>query len=361
MSPVEPLLSIVVPVRNAAATLGDTLAALVASDLPRASYEIIVVDDTSDDGSPLVAARRADTVVRLTGGCAGPAYARNRGAELARADVIAFVDADVRVRPETLSSLLATLRARPELGAISASWDAHPTATNLCSQYWNLLLHYGNRRSNSAGAHFNAACGLVRRSTLKAAGMFDEWRFSVRGLEGVELGMRICATGCDVQLSSDIRVTHLKTWHVAAIVSEVWQRGMLLARSLGYRRTLAQAPSEVVFTLSGPVRHAAFAIGVLLLSAAITPHARLAILWATGVIFVLLANVRLHNFYFHERGALFALAVAPLHLLNEAVAAVALCVGWLLRDAVGDPLPDATTQAYSEVGLETWPPVRRRF
>jgi len=33
---------------------------------------------------------------------------------------------------------------------------------------------------------------------------------------------------------------------------------------------------------------------------------------------------------------------------------------WMLREIFGDPSPDATTQAYSEVGLETWPPVPRR-
>ena len=52
---------------------------------------------------------------------------------------------------------------------------------------------------------------------------------------------------------------------------------------------------------------------------------------------------------------------SPLHLVVQIVAALALCAGWFLRDVFGDLSPDATTQAYSEVGLDMWPPVRRRI
>src|SRR3954470_23520370 len=94
-------LSVVVAVRNAKATLASTLAAIRQSQLPRDSYELIVVDDASTDGSVAIAARYADTVVRLSGRKAGPAYSRNRGAELSRAPIVAFVADDVLVRPET--------------------------------------------------------------------------------------------------------------------------------------------------------------------------------------------------------------------------------------------------------------------
>jgi hypothetical protein len=50
-----------------------------------------------------------------------------------------------------------------------------------------------------------------------------------------------------------------------------------------------------------------------------------------------------------------------LHIFAQIVASLALCTGWILRDVFGDASPDATTQAYSEVGLEMWPPVRRRL
>ena len=66
-------LSVIVPVRDGNATLGRALTAILASELPRDDYELIVVDDASSDSSPELAARYADTVVRLTARKSGPA------------------------------------------------------------------------------------------------------------------------------------------------------------------------------------------------------------------------------------------------------------------------------------------------
>jgi len=115
------LLSVVVAVRDSASTLSEVLAAIRSSDLPRDAYELIVVDDASTDGSVAIAARYADTVVKLRGRRSGPAYARNRGAELARGAVLAFVDGDVVVRRDTLPLMLHTLDARQDIDAVSAS------------------------------------------------------------------------------------------------------------------------------------------------------------------------------------------------------------------------------------------------
>src|SRR5438105_6233637 len=130
------LLSVIVPVCNGEPTLVRALAGILQSELPRDDYEVIVVDDASSDGSAELAARYADMVVRLTGRRAGPAYARNRGAELAQGEVLAFVDPDVMVRPDTLPRMLCMLSDYPTLDAVSASHDERPAARNLASQYW---------------------------------------------------------------------------------------------------------------------------------------------------------------------------------------------------------------------------------
>ena len=70
--------SIIVPVFNAAASLGDCLDALLRQDVPAASYEVIVVDNNSTDDSMAVARQRP--TVRLLSETRQSAYAaRNRG------------------------------------------------------------------------------------------------------------------------------------------------------------------------------------------------------------------------------------------------------------------------------------------
>jgi hypothetical protein len=98
----------------------------------------------------------------------------------------------------------------------------------------------------------------------------------------------------------------------------------------------------------------------LTLVAAFLPEPRVGIKGATALAVLLLTNLPVYRFYLRARGIRFAIAAVPVHLVVQAVSGVALCTGWVLRDAVGDRLRDATTQAYSEVGLEMWPPVPRR-
>ena len=165
----ETFLSVIVSTRDSTATLPDVLRAIRKSDLSRSAYELIVVDDASTDGSAAIAARYADTVVRLAGRPSGPGYSRNRGVELARGAVIAFVDGDVVVRPDTLSRMLTLLRKRPEIDAVSASHDVQSGAPNFVSQYWNLLLSFGEQRHSGCCAQFAPGCGVVRRAAFVSA------------------------------------------------------------------------------------------------------------------------------------------------------------------------------------------------
>lgn len=353
-------LSVIVSVSDSGSTLREVLAAIRATELPHDSYELIVVDDASADGSVGTAARYADTVVRLSGRSAGPAYARNRGVEVARGEVIAFVGADVVVRPETLPRMLAMLVKRPEIDAVSASRDERCGAPNFISQYWNLLLRFGEHH-HSGSAQFASGCGAVRRDAFLSAGMYDEWRFDTACLESVELGERLFGAGLGVLLSSDLQVTHLKRWNLYTVCQEVWRRSRLLARSLGYSRMSAAAPSEVVFTLSRALIPAAALLGTLMLAAAFVPPPSAAVKAGVALIVLLLTNLPVHRFYARSRGLGFAIVSAPLHVFVQIVTLVALCAGWILRDVFGDVSPDATTQAYSELGLDIWPPVPRRL
>lgn len=351
----------VVSVRNSSSTLREALAAIRASELSRGSYELIVVDDASTDGSVTIAARYADTVVKLSGRPSGPAYARNRGVELARGEIVAFVDADVVVRPDTLPRMLATLSEHDDVDAVSASHDENAGAPNFVSQYWNLLLRFGEQRHSGRCAQFAPGCGAVRRKAFLSAGMYDEWRFATACLESVELGERLLGTGHNLLLSPELNVIHLRRWHLGSVCREVWSRSRLLARSLGYVRMSAAAPSEVVFTLSRRLTPAVALIGTLLLAAAFVPSPKAGAKGGLALLALVLTNLPVYRYYARARGFAFAIVSAPMHILVQIIAASALCIGWILRDVLGDVSPDAATQAYSEVGLEIWPPVPRKL
>ncbi len=89
-----PEISVIVPARNAAATISDTLTALVRQDTD-ASYEVIVVDDGSTDATGDIARDLGAHVVRRAGS-PGKGAAMAAGAHAATGDVVVFVDADGR-------------------------------------------------------------------------------------------------------------------------------------------------------------------------------------------------------------------------------------------------------------------------
>ena len=355
------LFSVVVPTRNSARTLETSLSAIRESSLQPGSYEIVVVDDVSTDNSVSIAARYADTIVRLKGPQRGLAYARNRGAEVARAEIVAFIDPDVAVEVDTLRDMLMLLHQRPDLDAVSAARHESSAADNFASQYWNLLLCYGDARYHAGSSYFSAACGMIRRSALISVGMYDEWRRFRSGVESLELTGRLRAAGRRVILGPEIRVRHLRSWTMRSVCGEAYDRSLLLARSLGYERIRSSVPSEIVFTLTRALAPAFAVIAVVTLTASFLPRPYTLAKLTLGVVAVLATNTRLHGFFAKARGVVFAALAAPVHLCIQAVSAVGLCVGWVLRDAFGDALPDATTQAYSEVGVEIWPPVPRRI
>ena len=77
-------------------------------------------------------------------------------------------------------------------------------------------------------------------------------------------------------------------------------------------------------------------------------------------LFVVGANGRMLRFFFRVRGLLFALGVIPVHLMYYFLNGISFATGLLLQQTIGAPLPNPTTEAYSEIGVQRWPPIPSR-
>lgn len=114
-----PLISIVIPVYNAAKTLPATIASLQVQS--HQDWEAILIEDGSSDNSWEVARHLANLDFRLSlyrNPGKGPSSARNFGAmDLARGEVIAFCDADDLWQRDKLADVAHVLQD-PEVDAI---------------------------------------------------------------------------------------------------------------------------------------------------------------------------------------------------------------------------------------------------
>jgi glycosyltransferase involved in cell wall biosynthesis len=107
-----PEVSIIIPTYNRRAMLLEAIDSVLAQS--NQSFELIVVDDGSTDGTAehLTRLGKAVRVERIDH--RGPAAARNRGVALARAPLIAFLDSDDLWAPTKLERQLAFMRANPD-------------------------------------------------------------------------------------------------------------------------------------------------------------------------------------------------------------------------------------------------------
>ena len=320
----RPLLSVIVPVRDGAGYLAESLPALRASDLAADAWELIVVDDGSTDRSVEPAARQADLVVRTAGG-RGPSAARNEGVRRARGELLVFIDADVSVHRDTLRRFHEVFASEPDVAAAFGAYDTSPRAPGLVSQYRNLLHHRVHAEAAGDAETFWAGCGAIRRAVFDAAGGFDE---SMRQLEDIDLGYRVRALGHRIVLRPEIQGTHLKRWTLAAMIrTDLFGRGLTwmrlhLAQGRGGRPgTLNLRPAEKVYTLLAGLAAVFLVLGCVLVEPVWLLAAALALL------VVLVGNAPLLRWFLRQRGPWFAVAVVPLRLLYYLLNAIAAAIG----------------------------------
>jgi GT2 family glycosyltransferase len=313
------VLSVVVPVRDGREYLGRTLPPLLAS-LPAGS-ELIVVDDASRDGSADLARDLGARTIRLEGP-RGPAAARNRGAAEARGDLLVFLDADVRVHPDTLRRLLAPL-AEGGTDAAFGSYDGEPPERSWVSLYKNLAHHFVHQRSRPEASTFWAGCGAVRRSVFESVGGFDE-AYERPSIEDVELGYRLRAAGLRIRLVPEAQVTHLKRWTLASwLASDLRDRAIPWARLVRQGRGL---PADLNFTLAGRAATALVGLALAALGLSLLVPRLLAVA-AAALLLAIALDAPLLAFLARRVSLPFAAAAAGLHVLHRAVGLLGFAVG----------------------------------
>lgn len=325
--PDRPALSVLVPVYNSSEELRLCLAALRQSDFE--DFEVIVVDDGSSEPLEALVAQYGFRYVKLAGpqGPQGPARARNRGAELAGAAHLVFIDADVCVHGDTLSRFARAFAAHPAAVAILGSYDESPWHGNFFSQYKNLFHHYVHQGGDGETATFWSGCGAMRRDIFLAFGGFDEARYRRPAIEDIELGTWIKEAGHQLILDRRIQAKHLKRWTFWSLLrSDIVDRGIPWIRLMWRARVSAKT-----LNAAGSQR---LSVVLAYLTLALLP---LALVWsaagwlaALSAICLSLLNLDFYRYFLSRRGLWFTLRVLPLHWLYFWYCGISVVIGTLL-------------------------------
>lgn len=180
----HPLVSVIIPVFNAAPYLRESIDSVLGQDYP--SIELILVDDGSTDGSHEILSSYGERIRVLRQDRKGPAAARNRGVGIARGAYIAFHDADDVWLPGKLSTQMDFVREHPEFRIVFgqfAFWrpDAnarYPDPTQLLEQpeLWEIKQELSGKIFVDQLIESSIAMitPVVHREVFDAIGGFDE-------------------------------------------------------------------------------------------------------------------------------------------------------------------------------------------
>ena len=165
-----PKLSFVVPAHNEEHELPETLRSIQrAAHAAKETYELIVVDDASTDATAVIAQQFGARIVPVNR--RQIAAVRNAGARVAHGEILFFVDADTRIKPDHVIAGLQALASGYSGGSARLAVDSH-------LPFWARLF----LRSFCA-VYFAAGLGVgaflfMGRASFDAVGGFDEQYFA---------------------------------------------------------------------------------------------------------------------------------------------------------------------------------------
>jgi glycosyltransferase involved in cell wall biosynthesis len=218
-----PKASVVMPARNAAATIAEQMGALAEQTFDE-DWELIVVDDASTDATAEIAAEWSDKfqTLRILR-CARPegaAHARNKGTRAARGRFLAYCDADDVVSQRWLAGLVSVLSDSENSIASGPRDLSKLNSKRLYSWRKASMIHPGHEKGYLA--EVSASNMAVRREAFDLVGGFDE---SLVTGEDCDFAWRIQLAGGAVGSTADA-VVHYRLRHGWSYLGRYFQFGL---------------------------------------------------------------------------------------------------------------------------------------
>jgi len=195
-------LSVVIPTYNRIETLRFVIPALIAQTADRASFEVVVADSQSNDGTAdylAQVAREHANVRHVPGPYTGRAMARNAGIAAAGGEIVLFTDADIIASEDLIERHLAHHESGRSVAVVGmelqvSSHDDYVQQKN--DRERRRPLHPPKRKRLS-WLYFLTGNASARKADLDRVGRFDE-SFTGYGHEDLELGYRLQRAGIPI-------------------------------------------------------------------------------------------------------------------------------------------------------------------
>jgi len=232
----KPLVSIIVPCYNCRNFVAEAIESALAQTYE--NIEIVVVDDGSTDGSPVIAQGYPVQFVQETH--CGVSAARNRGVRASSGEYLVFLDSDDRLLPNAVSAGLAALEQNPHCGmAVGAHNLTTPSGECIVTRFKPVPLRDGYELLLRSNFIESTSSVMFRRSCFSSDAVF---RANLRGAEDYDVYLRVARVSpvcCHSEIVAEYRLhssnashnTRMMLSNTLAVLSQQWP---IARRSLRY-------------------------------------------------------------------------------------------------------------------------------
>ncbi len=179
------MISVIICTYNREKFLYEALSRLTLNDFPHANYEIVLVNNNSTDNTESESKRFANDFPDIqfryfVETSQGLSYARNRGIDESRGDILVFLDDDSFVKPDYLSNLQKQMKQHPEAmafgGKITPLFESAETPKWLCkwTYSWVSAIDLGDKTVPFEGNTYPIGANMgFRKKCLEQCGNFN--------------------------------------------------------------------------------------------------------------------------------------------------------------------------------------------
>jgi GT2 family glycosyltransferase len=244
----RPDVSVVIVTHDSGEVLPQALQALLENTEP--CYELIAIDNGSDDGTPSLLRQVENATVVLNTRNFGFGTANNQGAARARGRYVVFLNQDAFVHAGWLPPLLGRIEADERVGAVGPmllNLDGSVQCAGALLSRSGSVACYGEGESPEQQEYrftrvvdfLAGACLLVRRRAFSDVGGFDP-AYGLGYFEDADLCLTLAANGYRCVYEPSSKVTHLRGRPSEALLELARRNRATFERR--WRRVLASRP-----------------------------------------------------------------------------------------------------------------------
>ena len=229
-------ISIIIPMYNARVYIKECIENITNSE--NKDYEVIIVDDCSDDDSVKIARQMGCRLISLNLP-QGPGAARNAGAKVATGEILFFIDSDIFIAKNTLTLIRESFEKFADISGVVGIYSLENGHHNAASRYKNLYVHYEAQSKPDFISTFRSSVFAIKKRRFQELGGFDaslgrlpceDWEFSIKASN----------RGLKFHLNRKMTVRHAKKINLLNLIKGDFMRTYNFARVFYRKRMMAK-------------------------------------------------------------------------------------------------------------------------